>query len=73
MPYQQGNCNCTECGVGDITCDGVVDMVDLAILAEHWLDETINSNDESTLGADINCDSAIDLFDLRLLAFHWLQ
>lgn len=73
MPYQQGNCNCTECGVGDITCDGVVDMVDLAILAEHWLYETINSNDESTLGADINCDSAIDLFDLRLLAFHWLQ
>ncbi len=50
--------------LGDINCDGIVDLLDLSLLADHWL--------STTYIGDINSDGIVDLLDLSLLAGNWL-
>jgi len=56
---------------GDINCDRVVNIYDLAILGSAWLSE--NGEPNYNLKADINCDGAINIFDLAILGKHWLE
>ncbi len=57
--------------VGDLDDSGCVDMVDLQIMASHWLATgcTWNSCD----GADMNHDGTVDLQDFAVLANNWLS
>ena len=50
----------------DISCDGVVDIADLAMLSGYWLEEQEN------LAEDINSDFRVDLRDLAMVAIRWL-
>jgi len=54
----------------DINADGVVDLVDFAILASNWLrsDPTVDA-DIAPLGGDV----IVDAIDLAELASHWLE
>jgi hypothetical protein len=55
---------------GDIDANGVVDFTDLAILANHWLQNDCNYPDWCE-GADIDFESRIDFTDFAILANHW--
>lgn len=50
----------------DISCDGVVNMADLAIIGSSWLLE------EENLPEDLNNDSQVNLEDFTILAENWL-
>jgi len=52
--------------LGDLTNDGTLDLPDLALLAETWL----NGGSESA--ADLNRDCVVDMLDFALLAEDWL-
>lgn len=53
---------------GDFNNDGGVDGNDLAVLAEHWLED----GEPGCLGdADGDCD--VDFFDFAVLAWDWLK
>jgi hypothetical protein len=54
--------------VGDGTLDGVVDALDLNLLAAHWQESGTLWND-----GDFTGDGMVDAFDLNLLAGHWQQ
>ncbi len=56
---------------GDISKNGKVDMIDVAILSVHWNENTNDQNDWAS-GADINQDGAVDKLDLVILAQNWL-
>ena len=56
----------------DINTDGSVNLLDFAMLAEHWAD--MDCSDGTPCGrADVDGDNNIDLVDLKELAEHWLQ
>jgi len=55
-----------KCPVGDLNTDCTVDVEDLKILAQQWLDPPVTA-------ADLNWDDRVDLIDLTLLANNWLQ
>ena len=56
----------------DISGDGSVDLDDLAILAQQWLNnDCISTNNCS--GADLNHTYSVDLHDFALISAAWLQ
>lgn len=52
-----------QCGVGDLTDDGLVDSADLAILLGEW--------DSEGASADLNGDATVDAADLAMLLANW--
>ncbi len=56
------------CGlVGDINCDGRVNLVDFSIMA-YWYRRSLSGNGPK---ADLNHDGRVDLTDFSILAAHW--
>ena len=53
--------SCTK--VGDINCDGSVNISDLSVLLSRW-----NSNDTT---ADLNKNGKVDIYDLGILLSNW--
>ena len=55
------------CPTGDLNGDCVVDIEDLAIIAENWLETDCSS----PACGDINIDSHVNMTDLAMLAQKW--
>jgi hypothetical protein len=55
-------------GPGDVNGDGVVNGLDLAILAANWLQTVPPANPQ----ADVNGDGVVNGLDLGILAANWL-
>lgn len=54
---------------GDVNFDGVVDIQDITLMANKWL-----QHDAHNLGAgDANGDGVVDIQDITMAANHWLQ
>ncbi|MBN1911051.1 MAG: hypothetical protein JW818_14995 [Pirellulales bacterium] len=53
--------------IGDVTFDGLVDMDDARVLAEHWLQTTAGP----FLQGDLNGDGFVDDLDASILAANW--
>ena len=53
------------------TQDGVVNLVDFAKVANHWLQENCSDSDWCD-GADINLSGDVELGDLEAIAGYWL-
>jgi len=53
--------------VEDLNRDGIVNFVDYAIFANHWLEGTI-----PIIAGDFNGDGRVDIGDLEMLARWWL-
>jgi hypothetical protein len=51
------------CGVADLNCDGLVNLIDFSILLFHW--------GTSNPIADINGDGTVDLIDFSIMLFNW--
>jgi hypothetical protein len=56
---------------GDIDGDSSVDIVDLHLLAEHWLQAGCGFGDDWCEGADLNSDGTVDMFDFAHLSVYW--
>jgi subtilisin family serine protease len=56
----------TICDAANLDAVGSVDMRDLAILADQWLQT------DPPLSADIHGDQSVDMLDLAILAQYWL-
>ncbi|MBN2210982.1 MAG: right-handed parallel beta-helix repeat-containing protein, partial [Sedimentisphaerales bacterium] len=54
-----------ELMICDINVDGLLNVLDLAVMAESWLDTSPD------LAADLNNDNRIDLEDFTILAHDW--
>ena len=54
--------------IGDLNGDGLVDSLDMAIMAEYWLQTGI-----SMQNGNINEDTYVDLFDFSIMAANWLK
>ncbi len=52
---------------GDVTADGVVDVVDILAIIEHWLSQ---DSDDITL-YDVDGDGVIDTGDILFIVAHW--
>jgi hypothetical protein len=52
--------------MADINCDGRIDIIDLAILAENW-----NVTNPSNRLVDFNGDNVVNIADLAILAEKW--
>jgi len=65
-----------SCPPWDFTCDGIVNYLDLAIFADHWLltdrdaqwDAMCNLSPVADAG-----DQIINYLDLAIFADHWLE
>jgi beta propeller repeat protein len=57
---------------GDINRDGIVNLIDFAILASYWLSENCNVGDHC-MGADYDSDGDVDGDDLGRLCELWLS
>jgi uncharacterized protein (TIGR03790 family) len=57
---------------GDVTRDGVVDMLDLAMLGANW-GSTLTSGGDGWTSGDLNSDGVVDVLDLALLGSTWGQ
>jgi formylglycine-generating enzyme required for sulfatase activity len=55
----------------DINRDGTVNIMDLSLLVEHWLDEGCLWPDWCG-NTDINLDGSVSINDYAILAKHWL-
>ena len=51
---------------GDVNLDGVVDIQDVTVVANHWLQQT------GFQGGDANGDGAVDIQDITAIANNWL-
>ncbi len=60
------------CEKGNINCSGTIDIVDLVIMAEAWIDDWTTRDDGTIHRADINCDKVIDLYDFVILSELWV-
>lgn len=60
--------NTKACPTGDLSGDCKVDLKDLRILAEHWLDPGCSGTD---CAADINNADGVNLVDIALLMGNW--
>ncbi len=59
-------------GKGDINKDGVIDIIDFAILRSYLLELTAFS-DEQLTAADVNSDGVADIIDFALIRSHLLE
>ncbi len=55
------------CALGDLNCDGVVDVSDLLILLGQWG----TCADPNDCAADLNGDGIVDVSDLLILLGNW--
>jgi len=55
------------CGIGDINCDGHVNLIDFSIMA-YWYQRTLTT---AGTKADLNHDNKVNLIDFSILASHW--
>ncbi|MCX6788250.1 MAG: dockerin type I repeat-containing protein [Candidatus Kaiserbacteria bacterium] len=53
--------------IGDLNCDGHVNLIDFSILA-YWYKRTLANNG---IKADLNHDGKVSLTDFSILAAHW--
>jgi len=60
--------------MGDLNGDGIVDLLDFAKFAAHWL-ETGCSSPDWCGGADLDqpADGTVDFYDLEIFVEHWLD
>jgi len=58
--------------VADLTGDCKVDLLDISILAQNWLDRPCTSANDFCHRADINSDAKVDLADYDLITQQWL-
>jgi hypothetical protein len=65
------------CGGADLNKNGTVNMRDLAILANHWLNNNCGAPNNPCEGADLEPQSApdgdVDIRDLDIFANYWLN
>ena len=54
---------------GDVNGDGVVNILDVSVIAAYWL-QTVPP---APSNADVNCDGVINILDVSVCAAHWLQ
>ena len=54
---------------GDVNGDGIVNGLDIALVASHWLQTGI----KLTLAGDANADGIVNGLDIGLIASDWLQ
>jgi hypothetical protein len=58
---------------GDVNNDGLVDIQDLTLVANHWLQTAPVGDDKYLPIGDANYDTRVDIQDVTLIANHWLQ
>ncbi len=56
---------------GDIDYNGYIDIADLELLSEHWLDNV--AEDRSLNYLDVNYDGRVDLLDLGVMSEKWFS
>jgi hypothetical protein len=54
---------------GDVNNDGVVNGLDISLVASHWL----QTGTPKSLPGDANGDGIVNGLDISLVASHWLQ
>ncbi|MCH7492628.1 dockerin type I repeat-containing protein [Patescibacteria group bacterium] len=57
---------CASSTLGDINCDGFVNLVDFSILLFYW-----NINNPANTRADINSDGVVNIIDFSIMLFYW--
>jgi len=57
--------------IGDINCDGIVDIVDLASISAHWYPGPPTGPLGYDPTADLNNDGLVNIVDLAILSSHW--
>ena len=61
-------CTCPQ--LGDGNCDGIVNLDDLTLVINHWLQSTATGEDGDVVGS---LDGFVNLQDLTLVINNWLQ
>ena len=56
---------------GDFNKDGIVNFIDLGLLANNWL--LTDSDSEWNPKSDLNADGIVNYLDLSILGDHWLE
>lgn len=52
-----------KCGIGDLNCDGKVNLVDFSIMLYWW--------EKPSDTADLNLNNTVDLPDFSIMLYHW--
>jgi|GEM_PF-4023492 len=70
--FAAGTPLCGDIGgpAGDGTPDGKVDFMDFAVLANEWLESSLEPN---LLKADLNGDGSVSLVDFAIMSIGWLK
>jgi hypothetical protein len=63
-------CSTTCPQLGDANCDGIVNLLDLTLVINHWLQSTTVGTDGDVIGSE---DGLVNLADLTLVINNWLQ
>jgi parallel beta-helix repeat protein len=58
---------------GDANGDGIVNIMDVGVIAAHWLQPVPLSAPPKLANADVNCDGIVNIMDVGVIAVHWLQ
>jgi hypothetical protein len=58
---------------GDVNNDGRVDIQDITLVANHWLQAQPPADNKYLPIGDANYDGRVDIQDITLIANHWLQ
>jgi subtilisin family serine protease len=56
----------------DVDKNCYVDVVDLDLIAQHWLESPCSSGNSYCNGADVNQNGSVDLDDFAVIALNWL-
>ena len=56
-------------GPGDVNGDGIVNILDISIIAANWLETVPPANPR----ADVNLDGIVNILDISLVAANWLN
>jgi len=57
---------CAAASLGDLNCDGSVNLVDFSILMYYW-----QSTNPANTRADINEDGIVDVIDFSIMLYYW--
>tara|TARA_B100000902_G_C27295949_1_gene909924 strand:+ start:658 stop:1827 length:1170 start_codon:yes stop_codon:yes gene_type:complete len=63
-------CSPTCPQLGDANCDGIVNLADLTLVINHWLQSTSTGENGDVIGSE---DGFVNLSDLTLVINNWLQ
>jgi hypothetical protein len=64
------NCSSSCLQLGDANCDGIVNLSDLTLVINNWLQFTTVGTDGDVIGSQ---DGIVNLSDLTLVINNWLQ